>query len=391
VRHIDDAERRARLVSRHLLDTRAADVLTATRAVGFLHGTEPANIYLSLAARADVGRGDIDTALFEERSIVRQLAMRRTVFAFDTALFAAVRGGAAARVEAQLSARLAKEVAAGGIATDGAAWVEAVCEQVRDSLAEGPLTTAQLRERIPAMGARIEMSPGKSYGGNFPIAPRVLSVLAADGGVVRGRNAAGWKVSRPYWTAVEDWLGADPGALEPREAYAEVVRIWLDRYGPGTEDDIVWWLGATKSIVRNALGDLGAVEVSLDCGRTGWVLTDDADAVAAPGPSAALLPPLDPTAMGWKERDFLLGPHASDIFDRNGNAGATAWIGGRIVGTWAQDDAGAVVVLALDELDGGAAGLLDAEAERLSGWLDGDVVRSVYTSPYARRWLAERA
>ena len=388
MRAISDEERRARLVDRHLLGSRAPDAPTATRAVGFLHGTEPANIYLSLAARAEVTRDDIDRALFEERSIVRQLAMRRTVFAFDTDIFAAVRGSAAARVEAQISARLAKEVTAAGIARDGRAWLREVCDAVRAAVREEPMTTAQLRERIPAMAERIDMSPGKSYGGNFAIAPRVLTVLAASGSVVRGRNAAGWKVSRPFWTAVEDWLGADPGALDPREGYATVVRVWLERYGPGTEDDIVWWSGATKSVVRTALDDIGAEQVRLADEQVGWVLPDDLEDSAPAKRGAALLPALDPTTMGWKDRSFFLGPHSPEIFDRNGNAGATAWIGGRVVGTWVQTDEGTVVVLPLEELATGDRAALDVEATRLTAWLDGDVVRSVYASPYARAWLA---
>ena len=59
-------------------------------------------------------------------------------------------------------------------------------------------------------------------------------------------------------------------------------------------------------------------------------------------PWAALLPVLDPTVMGWKERDFYLGPHGPLLFDTNGNAGTTAWWDGRIVGCWAQDPDGVV-------------------------------------------------
>ena len=391
MRHITDEERRVRLGLRQRLVPvhRDADAVAATRSVGFLHATEPANVHLALVARAEVSRDDIDRALFEERSIVRQLAMRRTVFAFARELFPAVRGSAAARVADQLAARLAKEVQAGGLTDDGPAWVARVCAQVREAVAAEPLTTADLRERLPELALRIEVSPDKSYGGNFPVAPRLLSVLAADGSVVRGRNAAGWKVSRPYWTAVTEWFGDDPGALEEQAGYVEVIRTWLDRFGPGTEDDIVWWLGATKSSVRRALATLEAVEVSLDGGRTGWLLPDDTEKGVAPPSYAALLPVLDPTTMGWKARDFYLGGHGPQVFDRNGNAGATAWVDGRVVGTWTQTDDGAVVVLPLEELGDESHEQLTVEARRLTAWLDGDVIRSVYTSPHARKWAAD--
>ena len=67
-------------------------------------------------------------------------------------------------------------------------------------------------------------------------------------------------------------------------------------------------------------------------------------------PWAALLPVLDPTVMGWKERDFYLGPHGPQLFDTNGNAGTTAWWDGRIVGCWVQDPDGVVVLHLLEDV-----------------------------------------
>ena len=96
--------------------------------------------------------------------------------------------------------------------------------------------------------------------------------------------------------------------------------------------------------------------MSLDGGGTGWVLPDDVEPVDDVEPWAALLPVLDPTVMGWKERDFYLGPHAPHLFDSNGNAGTTAWWDGRIVGCWVQDDAGVVEVRPLEKLPRAGAG-----------------------------------
>ena len=112
-------------------------------------------------------------------------------------------------------------------------------------------------------------------------------------------------------------------------------------FGPGTAADIKWWLGSTVAAVRRALADLGAVEVDLD-GQTGYLLPDDQEATDPIEPWAALLPPLDPTTMGWIERDWYLGPHKAQLFDTSGNAGPTAWWDGRIVGGWRQSDNGEV-------------------------------------------------
>jgi hypothetical protein len=88
--------------------------------------------------------------------------------------------------------------------------------------------------------------------------------------------------------------------------------------------------------------------------------------------------------MGWKERGFYLGDHADRLFDANGNGGPTAWWNGRIVGGWTQEEDGTVVVVPAEEIGGKAARALAVQAERLSDWLAGDVVRSIYQSPLVR-------
>ncbi|MBJ7455116.1 MAG: AlkZ family DNA glycosylase [Thermoleophilia bacterium] len=386
MRTVPDDERRARLAVRHALAPghRVGTVEAAVAAMTCLHATEPASVHLSAHARSGATRDDVLRTLHRDRTVVLQLAMRRTVFAFPRDLLPAVRGSAAARVAAQLSARLAKEVEAAGLAGDGAAWVAGLCAAVHERLRTGPATTQQLREAIPELALRLEAAPGKTYGGRFPIAPRVLSVLAAGGGVLRGDPAAGWKVSRPFWTTTEDWLGTEPARLTAREGYAEIVRRWLWSFGPGTEADLVWWLGATKGAVRDALDDVGAAEVRLDDASVAWLHPDDTDPLPAAEPWAALLPALDPTTMGWRGRGFYLGTLGPHLFDVNGNGGPSAWWDGRIVGGWTQRPDGRVVVVPAAPLPRAARKALASEADRLTAWLDGEIVRSLYQSPLAR-------
>ena len=384
MRHIPDSERRARLARRHALAPghRAAGPEAATRAVTVLHSTEPATVYLSLWARVDgLTVADVDRALYDDRTLVKQLAMRRTLFVFPRDLLPAAWGSASARVAATLGARLAKEVEKHGIAGDGAAWLEdakaAVLETLRD---RGPLTAQEARAQVPMLEARLDLSPGKKYAANVSIAPRVLTQLGVEGSVVRGENAGHWRLSRPRWTLMSDWLGAVPTAAKEDEGYAELVGRWLRSFGPGTEADLVWWLGATKGAVRSALAAVAAVEVSLDGGGTGWVLPDDVEPEDEVEPWAGLLPVLDPTVMGWKERDFYLGPHAEHLFDSNGNAGTTAWWDGRVVGCWVQNDDGVVEVRLLEKQPRSAHAAFEAEARRLTEWLDGVRVSTVYPS-----------
>ena len=391
MRHVDDHERRARLGARHALARPVADTLAAARAVTCLHATEPASVHLAAWARSGATRAEVDAALYDDRSLVKQLAMRRTVFAFPRELLPAVWGSASARVAGQQLRQVAQEVQATGLADDGLDWTRHHLDLLRRLLAdEGPLTAAEIRERLPALDARVTRGKG-AYRAEVAISGRIIVALAATGAIVRGTNDGGWKLSRPRWTTAAAWLGEEPRPQPERPAYAALVTAWLRSFGPGTEADLVWWLGATKAAVRLALSDVEAVEVSLDGGATGWVLPDDVGPLERrddPDDWAALLPALDPTTMGWKGRGWHLGAHADRVFDRNGNGGPSAWWNGRIVGVWCQRDDGEVLVVPAERLTAPARRALDAKAAELTAWLDGDVVRSIYLSPLAREHLA---
>jgi len=386
MRLIDDAERRARLARRHALapQHRVADALAATRAMTVLHATEPATPYLSLFARIDsFTRSDLEDALFESRSLIKQLAMRRTLFVFPRELLPAAVSSPSARVARQEYGRLVKDLERGQVTTDGAGWLAAAREAVLRRLAGGAeLSARELREDLAELAGQVSWYEHKPYGTVLHVAPRVLAWLSANGDLVRGRNAGHWRITRPLWTRTDDWLGAPVDRCEESVGYAELVASYLRSFGPVTERDLLWWFGATKGTMRHALSDLHAVQVRLERDQTGWVLPDDVDPEPPVEPWAALLPALDPTALGWKERDFYLAPDFySAIFDWSGNCGTTAWWDGKIVGAYVQDDAGRVELIVPS--DPGPAGrtALQAEAKRLADWFDGEKVTSLYKCP----------
>jgi hypothetical protein len=350
-----------------------------------LHATDPATVYLSARARVDgLTVADVDRALYVTRSLVKHLAMRRTLFVVPRALLGAVQAGASQRVAEQERRRLVADVERAGVATDGQAWLEEASEAALAALsALGEATSSELRKAAPVLDVSILYAPDKSYGGNQALAPRILTVLSASGRVLRGSNAGGWTTSRPRWATTAHWLGEEPPRPSERRARADVARRWLHTFGPARAEDLKWWLGSTVTAVRAALADIGAAEVELD-GGAGVALPDDLDEVPPPDPWAALLPGLDPTTMGWQARDWYLGPHGPVLFDGNGNAGPTAWWDGRIVGGWVQHDDGEVEVQLLEDPGADARAALDHEAARLTAWLGGVRVPPRFPSPLAR-------
>lgn len=350
-----------------------------------LHATEAATVHLALWARVtDVTIDDVERALYDDRSLVKQLAMRRTLWAAPRDLIPALWGSAAARVAVTERKRIVKDVINARIAADGEAWVEAARAATLERLGDGGALPARtLREEVPELAGTITIGrPDTKWGGDVSIGPRVLTLLGAEGRILRAHNAGHWRLNKPTWTRAEHWLGETPPPLSTEHGYAELVCRWLWTFGPGTEADIVWWLGATKTAVRRALADVGAEQVRLDRDELAWVLPGDTEPEPVPEPWAALLPTLDPTTMGWKQRAFYLDDrHSPYLFDTNGNAGTTAWWDGRIVGAWVQDDHGVVHVVLRDEIGRDGVAALDAEAERLTAWLDGVRIVNVYASP----------
>lgn len=382
-----DQARRARLARRHALhpEHRLGNPTDVARALVALHATEPSTVYLSVAARMHAATVDaVETALYADRSLIKQLAMRRTLFAFPREVLPAAWGSASARVAAQQLAQLARDLERHSIADDGAAWIVRGRAAVLERLAGGRSASAQrLRQDLPLIDGRTTAIEGATRWQfpDLPFAPRLLTLLGAEHSIVRGRNEGHWRISRPAWTLMADWLGESPEPLPMAAGYVELTRRWLTAFGPGTEADLVWWLGATKSAVRTALAALEAVPVRLDCGSTGYVLPGDERPDDEVSEWVALLPVLDPTTMGWKQRDFYLPPALVPyLFDSNGNGGTTAWLNGRIVGCWVQDEDARVRVLPSEPLSSRHRAMLEGEAGRLTSFVAGVVIANVYKS-----------
>lgn len=387
MRKVSTEERRARLTRRHFLapDAKARSFVELARELVGLHASDPASVYLAAHARvSDASVAEIERALYDDRTVLRMMGMRRTMFVVPLDLAAIVRAACTNAIAAAQRRRYAKVMEEAGITRDGAEWLEAAGRDALAALeARGQAFAAELSADVPRLREKLTYGEGKSWAGSQSMTTWVLFLLAAEGRIVRGRPRGTWTGSQWSWVPAPSWLDEPLPELDADTARAELVRRWLGAFGPGTLTDLRWWSGLTAAQVKAALAAIAAVEVSLD-GGTGLVLGDDDEPVPAPEPSAALLPALDPTTMGWKERDWYLGAHAVMLFDTNGNAGPTVWWDGRVVGGWMQRKDGEVVYGLLEDLGADARAAIDAEAARLSAWI-GDVrVTPRFPTPFHR-------
>ena len=385
MRRISDRERRARLATRHHLTTKAkaTDVVAlAERMVG-LHSTDPATVFIGAAARLRKPTVQaVEQALYDDRTLVRTLCMRRTLFVVPVGLVPIVQAAVTDALVPPERKRTVRMIEEAGIARDGARWLRRAEAETLAAIEDaGEITGADLSKAVPRLRKQILYGEGKTWGGKVGMTTRVLFLLACEQRVVRGRPQGAWTSTRYRWAPMRSWLPDGFPSWKPDEARAELARRWLAAFGPGTVSDLKWWTGWPLGQTRRALAELDTVDVELEDGRPGLVLAGDDAPARAPTAWAALLPSLDPTTMGWAEREWYLGPHRPAVFDTNGNAGPTVWWDGRIVGGWTQRPDGEIVWRVLEDIGADGRRAVAREVARLQAWLDGTVVVARFPTP----------
>ena len=392
VHRITTAERRRRLAARHRLTAPGLvdDPVVAADSVLGLHASDPASVFLACLARmATPAISAVEDALYADRTLVRHHGMRRTMWVLPPARARLMHAAVTIKIARRERVRNLKALDASTDITDPEAWLDRGIDEIGAFLASsGPATSRTVGQALPHLAVPVGYGSGRHVS-TLNAHTKLLQQAGFDGLVVRAMPTGTWISSEYLWSATDVWLGESLGGLETREAAAELIAGYLAAFGPVTETDLVWWSGDTKTLVRGALSDIGAVKVGLDGDQRGWVLPDDVAETPEPEPWVRLLPGLDPTPMGWKEREwFLPVAHHPRLFDRHGNVGPTIWADGGVVGGWIQRPDATVAFEVLEPVSSEHHDLLRAEIGRIEAALDGVVVRPRFPSRNQKPLLA---
>ena len=386
VRTITVEQRRRAMVCRHHLAGDADDPEAVTRALIALHATDPASVYLSVLARsAGSTLADVADALYERRSLVRWMAMRRTLFVFARedipTVQAAVSTPLAARLRERLIRRLQRNGSDPHIDGDVGRWLAELEDRTEEALARrGTATGTQLADDEPALKTRILARAPSDRPQNLTTS--LLTLMSADGRLVRATPTGPWTSRHHRWEPVSWWWPQGLPPIDPTDAQRDLARRWLARFGPATTEDLRWWTGWNTATTRRALEGLGIEEVDLH-GQAGIILARCGE--ESPGdPAATLLPALDPTPMGWKNRDWFLGLDPSLVFDRAGNIGPTLWWDGEIIGSWAVAPNGDLRTKVVADRGAEAHEAVERAASQLHARLNGAVVTPAIRAPLAQ-------
>ena len=202
---------------------------------------------------------------------------------------------------------------------------------VRDAVADGPLTVAELGEALARHRAYRHLQPVFDEGAGTLIKP-----LTWQGDVSLGRSRDGRLTlqrldDNPRWAGVSDLDEAGPRA----------ITAYVAAYGPAPLDNLHHWLGnglsAGRKRLQTWLAELGDRLVPLNVdGTEAYVLREDVDSLVAAEASETvrLLPGHDQWVMGPGTKDAHVTPPAlRDLVTRKANP---VIFGGVVCGTWAR-------------------------------------------------------
>lgn len=191
MRTVSVEERRLRLGRRQHLARPAAEVESVADALSGLHSSDPLTPYLSACRRvAGFEPAHLETALYERRSLVRMLGMRRTMFVVTVDQAAVMDAACTRALAAGERRRLVHLVEEQGLADDGESWLAGVEEDTLAALsARGEATAVELTSDVPELGLQLSFGEGKRGGHRGDLHP--AAVPPGHGGKDRPRPAAG--------------------------------------------------------------------------------------------------------------------------------------------------------------------------------------------------------
>ena len=298
-----------RLTAQLLAGAPARDPVAVVERLLAVQGQDGRGLRLAIRARSTgLTSADVDRALTEERSLLITWLNRGTLHLVCREDYAWLHALTTPRLFASNARRLAQEGVTPSLAERGVTVIERCLGE------EGPLTRAQLGERIASAGVPTE---GQAL-------VHVLMLAGLRGLTVRGPVIGG----EHAYVLVRDWLG-DSEPVDRDRALAALARRYLAGHGPAGDRDLAKWAGLP---LRDARAGLIAIASALDVRADGLVdLASRSTAARLPPPR--LLGAYDPLLLGWTSRELLLDSHQG-IVSSNGLLRPFALVRGRAAATW---------------------------------------------------------
>jgi len=315
-----------------------------------IQAQDPRGARLAVRARTSgLLATDVDEALTAERSVVISWLNRGTlhlVLAEDYWWLHQL-------TTPQLATGNARRLAQEGVPPHDAERAVAVIE--RSLAADGPLTRAELRDRVAAAGVRTE---GQAM-------VHLLALATLRGLTVRGPMRG----AEQAFVLARDWLGTPPPPMDREQALGLLARRYLAGHAPAGDRDLAKWAGLPLGDARRGLAAIAPGLADREDGRAslaprpGQAGPGEAPAV----PDLRLLGAFDPLLLGWASRELFLAP-GGPVITSNGLFRPFVLVQGRGAALWTITG-GEVVTDSLGPLTAPEQAALAAEAADVERFL----------------------
>ncbi len=247
-----------------------------------VQGQDPRGARLAIRARtAGLTAADVDRALTEDRSLLITWLNRGTLHLVSSEDYPWLHALTTPPLLSSSTRRLRQEGVSTGAAERGVETIE------RSLVEEGPLTRAQLRERLDSAGVPTE---GQAL-------VHLLFLATLRGIAVRGPMAG----REHAYVPVRDWLGPQK-PVDREAALAELARRYLVGHGPAGDRDLARWAGLPLRDARAGLAAIGPELLERGDGLVDLAKRPPAE----PLPPPRLLGPFDPVLSSCPALERLL-------------------------------------------------------------------------------------
>ncbi|MPZ87144.1 MAG: winged helix DNA-binding domain-containing protein [Nitriliruptorales bacterium] len=267
----------------------SGDAAAVVRAVGAIQSQDPRAAALALRAR---GTGfhtdDVERMRVQDRSAVRTWCQRATMHlvpAEDVGWLLRLLGPTLLAARERNFRRM-------GLDEDTYA---AAARVLRDALADGPMTRAEIGQRWEAAG--IDASGSRL--------PHMITRAAIELEVCDGPDRDGERT----WVRLADWAEV-PDGPEGEAALSELARRYLAGHGPAEPRDLAAWSGVKVSDARAAWTLIGdqLEEVPTTAGPR-WLLNGQGEGEPVDeAPVVRLLGGFDAYLLGYHDRELAVPP-----------------------------------------------------------------------------------
>jgi len=359
---------RFRLARHHLLEATPSEAVTVAGDICGVQAQVMSAACLQLWARNHaITRAEIESALWQKRSLVKTSLMRQTLhivpadaFPVYVAALRTSRVAGALRIMARFN--IPREEA------------DALTALIMDALSAGPLGRAALTAVVrPKVSKRVRAWMAKVWS--------IVRVPIAEGLICYGPGEG----NEITFIAVDQWL-AKAQPVSEEQARMDLLRGYLRAYGPATLTDFSHWSGMTAGEVRPLRALLGEelAEIKVE-NKASLLLRDDVSALHADSEgnnSVRLLPHFDPYLLAHREKDHLLDPeHYKRVYRNQGWISPVLLVDGRIAGTWSYKLQGKklpVTIQPFSQLSRAIRTAMAQEAEMLARFLGRNLELSIH-------------